>query len=279
MSNKKPSLKIIINADDLGENKKVNKAINEYARKGLITSASILANGEEFEEGCAIASTCQHISIGVHLNLSQFKSLSAQDIFTERSITNSNHIFTGLAKYNNRHQFEFDKFLADAVLLEWRLQIEKIFDNNIPISHIDGHNHVHYHNKLFPVIKKLQKLFKIDKVRIKDVKPLSFYGIFNKSLPKKTPPLRVEFSNFIWNQKIKNIKPLTKTVDHVFSYLSLFNYLSTGSKCPQKGIFELVVHPGSQYLEYFLRENAIVEQQMIFKFLPSHELITYNDLS
>ncbi|MBO7301461.1 MAG: ChbG/HpnK family deacetylase, partial [Bacteroidaceae bacterium] len=43
-------IKIIINADDLGLSSKVNKAIGDALRKEVITSSTILANSNTWEE-------------------------------------------------------------------------------------------------------------------------------------------------------------------------------------------------------------------------------------
>ena len=274
----KKKLTIIINADDLGENSIVNHAIYEYAQNGLISSASILANGDGFDEAKNVVTACPQISIGAHLNLTQFKSLSQADIFYQKGIVDENYYFNGAAKYNSKVKIDFDRHLVDAIYNEWKLQLEKLCDNNIPLSHIDGHNHVHYRYELLYILEKLLNKFNINKLRIKDVKPISFYGIFNKSLNKKTPPLRKELSNLIWNRRIKKACPFIKTTDHVFSYLSLCKYLSTGSKCPKSGIFEVVVHPGSNYLNYFCEENILVESRKIEELIPDFTMITYKDL-
>lgn len=278
MINHESRLFIIINADDLGENKRVTQSIYEYAKRGLISSVSILANGDDFEGAKRVTLECPHISVGIHLNLSQFRSLSRASVFRERGITDENYYFTGAARYNSKVRIHFDRRLVDAIYNEWELQLEKLYDNDISVSHIDSHNHVHYRYELFFALKKLQKKFSINKIRIKDVKPIGFYGIFNKSLPRKTPSLHRELSNLIWNTLIKAVNPPAKVTDHVFSYFSLCKYLSTGSRCPQRGIFEVVVHPGSNYLDYFSEENVWVENKKLEALLPDFSLITYYDL-
>jgi predicted glycoside hydrolase/deacetylase ChbG (UPF0249 family) len=274
----KNKLFIIVNADDLGENERVTRSIYNFAERGLISSASILVNGDDFDGAKHFAHNFPHISIGAHLNLTQFASLSKSDIFFERGIIDENNYFTGVAKYNSTAKIDFDRQLIHAVYNEWKMQLEKLYNNNISVSHIDGHNNIHYRYELLFALKKLQKEFNINKVRAKDVKPISFYGLFNKSLKRKLPPLKKEISNLVWNSLVKNIEPFTKTTDHVFSYLSLCNYLSTGSRSPRKGIFELVVHPGSNYLDYFLEENVLVEKRKIEELLPDFTLISYNEI-
>lgn len=113
---------------------------------------------------------------------------------------------------------------------------------------------------------------------MKDVKPLSFYGLFNRNLPKLTPPLLNELSNYYWNQKMRYNHPKTIIVDHVFSYKSLCDYISTGSKCPKKGVFEIIIHPGLKYMDYFEKENILVKEKYLFDLLPQHKMICFKDL-
>jgi len=82
----------------------------------------------------------------------------------------------------------------------------------------------------------------------------------------------------IWNLKLKYIKPRTKSVQYVFSYLSLYNYLLAGCRLPQTGVIEIIAHPGNTYLEYFKNENILIEKKGLLKLLPNFQLITYNDL-
>ena len=65
-------LQIVINADDLGRSDDVNKAILDAFHRGLITSASIMANMPGFENAVnAIKASGIEDRIGVHLNLTQ----------------------------------------------------------------------------------------------------------------------------------------------------------------------------------------------------------------
>lgn len=48
-------MKIIVNADDLGKNNEMNTVISAYLDRGLVTSSTIMAGGNNFEEGVAIA--------------------------------------------------------------------------------------------------------------------------------------------------------------------------------------------------------------------------------
>lgn len=271
-------IKLIINADDLGESDTINHAIWSYAQKHLITSASLLANGNKFDDAVKIAPELVEISIGVHLNLTEFTSLTRPNIFIETGITDEEWRFSGKLKYSLEPNKKFNNETKNAVFNEWSEQIIKILDHGVNVSHFDSHNHVHYHNSLLYVVKKLQKKFSIDKIRIRNVKPLSFYGLFNNSFESKYPPLRKEFSNYLWNLSLRFYRPWAKTTDYVFSYLSLINYLKAGCILPRNKTYEIITHPGSTYLEYFKHENILIENHELSKHISKYKLINYNDL-
>src|SRR4030088_2090898 len=61
---------LIVNADDLGWTAGVNRGIAEAHRNGLVTSASLLANGAAFVDAIQLSRQTPNLGIGVHLNLS-----------------------------------------------------------------------------------------------------------------------------------------------------------------------------------------------------------------
>src|SRR5690242_13037254 len=61
---------LIVNADDLGWTAGVNRGIAQAHRNGIVTSASLLANGSAFADGVKTAHALPGLGVGVHLNLS-----------------------------------------------------------------------------------------------------------------------------------------------------------------------------------------------------------------
>ncbi len=60
---------LIVNADDLGWTEGVNRGIADAHRNGIVTSASLLANGAAFESAVEMARSAPALGVGVHLNL------------------------------------------------------------------------------------------------------------------------------------------------------------------------------------------------------------------
>ena len=150
--------KFILNADDFGMSQAFNEAVLKGNTKGILTSASICANGEAFEQAInEIIPQCPNLSVGVHLNIIEGKSLTNVPILTDNNgIFNNGYIAMILKSYNK-------KFLRQ-VEQEFRAQIEKII-SNVSVDHIDSHVHTHAIPNIFKIVVKLAKEYNIPYVR------------------------------------------------------------------------------------------------------------------
>ena len=83
---------LIVNADDLGWAEGVNRGIPDAHRNGIVTSASLLANGAAFAAAIDVAKIAPALGIGVHLNLSDGNRVAAE---TVPSLLNEHGEFAG----------------------------------------------------------------------------------------------------------------------------------------------------------------------------------------
>ena len=148
----------ILNADDFGMNKDYNKAVLEGYNNGFLGSASLCANGEAFMPAVNyIMPECPNLSVGVHLNIIEGKSLTNCPLLTDKNGNfNRGYLYFILNQYNK----EFMK----QVEAEFRAQIEKI-KNCTEISHIDSHVHTHAIPNIFKLAAKLAKEYEIPYIR------------------------------------------------------------------------------------------------------------------
>jgi predicted glycoside hydrolase/deacetylase ChbG (UPF0249 family) len=68
--------RLIVNADDFGLAESVNRGIIVAHRDGILTSASLLANGSAFDQAIAASRQFPQLSVGVHLNISEGRPVS-----------------------------------------------------------------------------------------------------------------------------------------------------------------------------------------------------------
>jgi len=154
---------LIVNADDLGWTEGVNRGVAEAHRNGIVTSASLLANGAAYASGVKVARTTPGLSVGVHLNLSDGEPIAPQELVT--SLLNESGEMQGrpeslLLRLARRsvplHEIE----------LEWDAQIQKVRDSGIEPTHLDGHRHVQMLPGLFEIALRLAKKHGISAIRI-----------------------------------------------------------------------------------------------------------------
>ncbi len=154
---------LIVNADDLGWTAGVNRGIAEAHRNGIVTSASLLANGEAFAEAVELARDTRGLGLGVHLNLNDGPPVAPRE--SVPSLLNDSGAFEGgpdglLLKIATRG------LTMREVELEWNAQISKVRGAGIAPTHLDGHKHVHMLPGLFEIALRLAKRHGIGAIRV-----------------------------------------------------------------------------------------------------------------
>ena len=154
---------LIVNADDLGWSEGVNRGIAEAHGHGIVTSASLLANGQAFVLAVELARTTPGLGVGVHLNLSDGPPAAEPETVTTLVIDAGN--FAGgpesLLLRMARRGLDVGE-----VEREWEAQIAKVREAGIRPTHLDGHKHVHMLPGLFEIALRLAKRHGIAAVRV-----------------------------------------------------------------------------------------------------------------
>jgi predicted glycoside hydrolase/deacetylase ChbG (UPF0249 family) len=154
---------LIVNADDLGWTEGVNRGIADAFRIGIVTSASMLANGAAFAGALEIARQAPGLGLGVHLNLSDGAPVADRETVT--SLLNDAGEFAGGPESLYLKQMRGALVLRE-VEIEWDAQIQKVRDAGIEPTHLDGHKHVHMLPGLFEIALRLAKRHSIGAIRI-----------------------------------------------------------------------------------------------------------------
>jgi chitin disaccharide deacetylase len=154
---------LIVNADDLGWTEGVNRGIAAAHRNGIVTSASLLANGSAFASGVEVARSTPGLGVGVHLNLSDGPPVTARELVT--GLVNDRGEFEG-GPENLLLRVARGGLPLHEVEQEWEAQIEKVRDAGIQPTHLDGHKHVHMLPGLFELALRLAKRYSIGAIRV-----------------------------------------------------------------------------------------------------------------
>jgi hopanoid biosynthesis associated protein HpnK len=154
---------LIVNADDLGWTEGVNRGIAEANRNGIVTSASLLANGAAFASAVELARSTPGLGVGVHLNLSNGKPTAPRELVA--TLLNDEGDFAGGPEALLLRIAKRDVTVREAEQ-EWEAQIEMVKEAGIQPTHLDGHKHVHMLPGLFDVALRLAKRYGIGAIRV-----------------------------------------------------------------------------------------------------------------
>ena len=186
--------KFILNADDFGMSEAYNRAILEGYSSGILKSASLVANGEAFEEAWKnVIPACPDLGVGIHLNVIEGKSLClGLDRLTDEEGNFNNSYAQLLLKSLNKKDTAFMEQLEK----EFRAQIEEVMKHT-KVTHIDSHVHVHSIPPIFELVCRLAKEYGIKQIRSQYEKPYMVPDVF-KHLNMKYPVnlIKVMLLNF-----------------------------------------------------------------------------------
>jgi predicted glycoside hydrolase/deacetylase ChbG (UPF0249 family) len=154
---------LIVNADDLGWTEGVNRGIAEAHRRGLVTSTSLLANGQAFDSALETARANPALGVGVHLNLSDGPPTAAAE--KVRGLLNGSGRMEG-GPENLLLRIASRSLPTEEVEREWDAQIQKVRDAGVEPTHLDGHKHVQMLPGLFEIALRLAKKHGIRAIRV-----------------------------------------------------------------------------------------------------------------
>jgi hopanoid biosynthesis associated protein HpnK len=141
--------RLIINADDLGLTSGVNRGILEAHQQGVVTSTTLMACGEKFDEAAALVKQAPKLSIGCHVVLVDgTPALSAAEIPTlliSREVPRFRQSLMTFACFAAGGRLDESQIEAEVTA-----QLNKLKINGILVSHLDSHKHTH----MFPAVLK-----------------------------------------------------------------------------------------------------------------------------
>ena len=140
--------RLIVNADDFGFTRGVNRAIVEAHTSGVVTSSTLMSNGPAFEHAAQMAKTVPNLSVGCHVVL-----LDGAPVLDTQNIRTLVSQVSGRARFRDGLKSFAALALTgrldpDEIEAEASAQIRKAQSAGISVSHVDTHKHTH----LFPAV-------------------------------------------------------------------------------------------------------------------------------
>lgn len=159
---------LVINADDFGLEEETNSGIARAHVQGVVTSASLLANGAAFDHAVALSREHPGLDVGAHLTLTRGPSLvggpllgsqevpslvKGDGLFHQNPATLAARIALGLVS-------------SSQIGRELTAQMRRIESAGIRITHIDSHQHIHMFPRVFRIVSELAGEFGVKWVRL-----------------------------------------------------------------------------------------------------------------
>ena len=162
---------LIVNADDFGLTAGVNRAIIEGHARGVITSATLMANMPAFGDAVRLAKEHpkghpkerQALGVGLHFNITQGRPVA--DASRVSSLIDDRGEFWGTSTALLGRALT-GRLNTEEIAIELRAQIEKALSAGLRLTHIDSHKHSHALPQILEAILPTIKDYGIDAVRL-----------------------------------------------------------------------------------------------------------------
>ncbi len=141
---------LVVNADDFGFTRDVNQGIVEAHQGGILTAATLMANGEAFGHAVQLAREHPTLDVGCHLVLVGGRSLAEPARALPAGLASL------MAAVAARRLRVYDELKA---------QIHRILDAGLEPSHLDTHKHTHLLPPVLDAVARLSEEFRIRWVR------------------------------------------------------------------------------------------------------------------
>lgn len=154
---------LVVNADDLGLTAGINDGIFDAHDRGIVTSASLFANAPATVDAIARVRAHPSLGIGCHLALADGRP------------TLPPHRVPTLVGGDGRFRPSWRAFISACVARrvslveveqELTAQIDRLRSEDIPLTHVDGHKHLHAYPPVFAIVARLARRFGMASVRV-----------------------------------------------------------------------------------------------------------------
>jgi len=147
--------RLVVNADDFGFTRDVNRGILEAHQQGILTATTLMATGQAFDDAVRLAQENPSLDIGCHLVLVGSPPLPQTVAQLVRAVA------LGRVRI-------YDELAA---------QVRRIVDAGLQPTHLDTHKHTHLLPPVLEAVARISEEFRIPWVRRPFDFPLSGSGV------------------------------------------------------------------------------------------------------
>lgn len=135
------SSRLIVNADDFGLTAGINRAVGELNSAGVLTSATLMANGPAFDDAVAVAHAHPTLGVGCHIVLTDGVPVSPPATIPSLLGSDGRSFRPSLIDF--LRVLFLGRIKQEEIAREALAQIQKLQRAGISITHLDTHKHTH----------------------------------------------------------------------------------------------------------------------------------------
>ncbi|OFW45551.1 MAG: hypothetical protein A2163_03810 [Actinobacteria bacterium RBG_13_35_12] len=232
--------KLIINADEFGLTEGTNRAIAKAYQFGTVTSATIIVNQWAFDDAILISKQNPGLGVGIHLNITDGRPiLPLNEVI---SLVDATGYFYN--RYNLMIRLTLGRINLSEVENELMTQVTKLTSRGINPTHIDDHQCIILHPKLFRIITQIASHLNIP-IRI----PQASLSLLDGRWMRKIASYLIcnTYRPILKRKEVQTTDYFYKVVDFYHDRLncepSLINSYASLLLRISEGTSELMVHP------------------------------------
>jgi predicted glycoside hydrolase/deacetylase ChbG (UPF0249 family) len=235
---------VIINADDFGLARGINLGIIRAHTEGIVTSTSVVVNGNSFDEGVALLKKTPSLGTGIHLNLTLGKPLLPKNLC--KTLVDSNGCFFSYLRFIRRVLLK--RIDPGEIKKELQKQIERFLETGFSCFHIDTHKHIGYIPLILDIILELAEEFQIRRVRFPNEVRIFPGSVYLKNLFDRDTVMSFFVSYLVKKAGSKLYKKRVAHPEYFFGitlagFTEKDNPYASYLKACQEGVNEIMCHP------------------------------------
>jgi hopanoid biosynthesis associated protein HpnK len=154
---------LIVTADDFGLHTSVNRAVEQAAAQGVLSTASLMVGAPAALDAVRCAREMPGLSVGLHLVLADGWS-----VLPQRSIP---ALVDAQGRFGNNMVRDGVRFFALPAVrrqleAEIRAQFQAFADTGLVLDHVNAHKHFHLHPTLLEMLLRIGAEFGVPAVRL-----------------------------------------------------------------------------------------------------------------
>ena len=154
---------LILNADDFGRSHEINRAVIRAHCQGVLNSASLMVAGEAAEEAVDLARAHPSLAVGLHVVAVDGPAVLPPERLPH--LVDSSGRFPD-APVSLGLRYAFSAIARRELTEELAAQFQRFTATGLPLSHVDGHQHMHMHPAVFDLLLPLARLYGAKRIRV-----------------------------------------------------------------------------------------------------------------